>query len=535
VAISSAANNVEVPCRVVREVLEGSFCWASGLGWLGWDGARWQSTPDREVKEQVRQWAVRHYRTASRGATKALGRGDTATARALEALAKDWRITCSSGRLNAITGLASGIVLENGAAFDQQPDLLNCPNGVVDLRTGEIQPHDPALLFTKVAGCDYDPAATHPDWGKALQALPPEVQNWMQLRIGQAATGHAPDDDILPVCQGAGKNGKSTLFTGIARALGDFYTLVSDRVLLANPGDHPTELMELRGARFALIEETPEARKLDVQRMKKITGTTEITARLIAQNSVTFPVTHSMFITSNHRPMVEQTDHGTWRRLALVRFPFTFSGQNDDPGLRDRVKRDAAVQRAALAWIVRGARSWYASNRVTPNPPSVVAEDTGEWRAGSDLVLGYWGERLTPDPEAHIMATDLYADFTEWLEARGQRPWSERLLIDRFGEHQETERHRVMRKRIRRRDGLSRRFPGLTGDVAGQYWAVLRVRFQTETDQDAPPHTPSSSSSSVQAVQGSTGQSQVEALTRKTPGIPAHPTHALGFDLEQAS
>jgi DNA-directed RNA polymerase specialized sigma24 family protein len=126
-------------------------------------------------------------------------------------------------------------------------------------------------------------------------------------------------------------------------------------VLLANPGDHPTELMDLRGARFALIEETPEARKLDVQRMKKITGTAEITARRIAQNPVTFTATHSLFVTSNHRPMVDQTDGGTWRRLALVRFPFTFRGQSADPGLRDRIKRNMNVRRAVLAWIVEGA------------------------------------------------------------------------------------------------------------------------------------------------------------------------------------
>lgn len=421
-------------------------------------------------------------------AADALGRGNSGSTREYEGQTKGWKVALSQGRLNAILGLASGIVLRDGADFDQQPDLLNCKNGVVELCTGELRPHDPALLFTKVAGADYVPGLIHGDWMKALAALPPEVADWMQIRVGQAATGHTPEDDIIPICQGSGKNGKSTLFTGVARALGDFYTLVSDRVLLANPGDHPTELMDLRGARFALIEETPEARKLDVQRMKKITGTAEITARRISQNPVTFTATHSLFVTSNHRPMVDQTDGGTWRRLALVRFPFTFRGQDADPGLRDRIKRNMNVRRAVLAWIVEGAKRWYANEQVIPSQPQQVAEDTAEWRSGSDLVLGYWQDRLTPDPGSHVMATDLYNDFTEWLERRNQREWADRTFAERFEEHEQTQEADVEKKRVRGpRDGLSRRSPGLITTVEDRYMAWLGLRFRTPADVQEQP------------------------------------------------
>ena len=134
------------------------------------------------------------------------------------------------------------------------------------------------------------------------------------------------------------------------RALGNHAVLVSDRVLLASPDAHPTELVDLRGARLALIEETPEARRLNVTRLKKVVGTPEITARRIRQDSVTFPTSHSLVVTTNYRPRIEETDHGTWRRLALVRFPYTYRKPDEqlqsdldrrvDPGLRERVKTD---------------------------------------------------------------------------------------------------------------------------------------------------------------------------------------------------
>ncbi len=82
--------------------------------------------------------------------------------------------------------------------------------------------------------------------------------------------------------------------------------------------------MVFRGARFAYMEETPEARRLDVTRLKRIVGCGRITARLIGKDVVEFPETHTLFISTNYRPVVDETDHGTWRRLKRVTFPYTY-------------------------------------------------------------------------------------------------------------------------------------------------------------------------------------------------------------------
>jgi hypothetical protein len=293
---------------VANERLRGAYVWAKGLGWLCWDKKRWKAFTDKQVREQIRKWAIQKYKDTQQRAAEALSTGATEAVYPLEQTARSWRSVCSKHRLTGITDLAIGVLGCDAADFDQQPDLLNCPNGVVDLRTGKLRPHDPDLLFTKVAGIDYDPEATHSDLDKALEALPPDVAEYMQVRFGQAVTGHLAPDGILPFLQGGGANGKTTIAEGVRHALGDFYTLVSDRVILARPGQHPTELMELRGARFALIEETPEAGKVDVQRLKKLADTPQIEARHTHQNSVTFDATHS-FVRDHQLP----TDHRTNR------------------------------------------------------------------------------------------------------------------------------------------------------------------------------------------------------------------------------
>ena len=50
---------------------------------------------------------------------------------------------------------------------------------------------------------------------------------------------------------------RARLSTACGRRWPDFAVTLPDRVLLARNGDHPTELMTLRDARLAVMEEFP--------------------------------------------------------------------------------------------------------------------------------------------------------------------------------------------------------------------------------------------------------------------------------------
>jgi P4 family phage/plasmid primase-like protien len=476
--------------EVAQAVLLGRFRHNPGLGWMEWDGRRWDGgevATDR-VHETVRQFVdevERNYRAevAEQTATGALivdeieqqvpkeqrtkddGKpmkpGDVVqafgtkeqkaafdkaadAAQAANTQAEIWLNLLTAGHVASVAKLCRGMdgILTRAAEFDAHPDLLNCRNGVVDLRTGQLQPHDPELLITKLAGAAYDPTARSQLWDQALSAVHPDALEWFQIRMGQSITGHTPDDDAIVVSVGGGENGKTGVTIGIMRACGTYGRLISHRILIAHPGQHPTELMDLRGLRFALMEETPEEGRLNTHQLKMTIGTPQITARKMRHDDITFDTTHTLLVNTNHQPIVDATDHGTWRRLKALPWPYTFlppgvtpTKENERVGdrtLKPRLDTDEGVAAAALAWLVNGAVKWYAAGRISPADPAPVVEATALWRRVSDVGLRFAQENLIADPDRYITADVLRAQFNATLEAQGKHTWSAQTINERF-------------------------------------------------------------------------------------------------------
>jgi putative DNA primase/helicase len=544
---------------VAQELLSARFVWSPGDGWRRWSGRHWSRVTKEEVREEIKSALIRM-------ATRHVEGGNFEIVGKL----KPFLMRSKLDAVRDLAGAVPGIFVE-ASDFDAHPDLLNVRNGVVDLRSGELHPHEPELLLTKLAPVDYVPSAQHEDWEAALQALPTDVQSWYQLRIGQAATGHMTPDDVMVVQVGGGANGKTTVASAIRAALGDYFVDVTHRALLANPGDHPTELMAFRGARVAMIEETPEARRLSTVRLKQTVGTPTMQARYIARDNVTWKTTHSLFLSTNYRPEVEETDNGTWRRLALVSFPFTFrppghalneaaGERTGDPDLRARLQSATSGQlEAVLSWIVEGSVRWHLAGKDMGPLPERIATDTRAWRAESDLVMAYLDERLEFDSSAHVASTDLLADFNAWLAERGHRAWSDKTFSARFSSHTDLA-GRVTANRARRsQPGLSRpqQFWNLPGThTPERFRAWFGVRFASDNNQKQHPGTGGTAVSvapherplreptrsavpPVPPPLGSTGESSGRGQANQCtcgpgpanqhfPGCPASGSHALG-------
>lgn len=408
--------------------LEGRYLYvAKWRTWMRWDGRRWAVDDGESVYEFARRWVA-----AQRVAL--IDAGDTDN---------DKRALPYSNRtrLDNAVRMAQRMAAVQAAPdqFDTRRDLLNVRNGVVDLRDGTLGDHDPALMISKLADVDYVAQAAHPDFDQMLDALPPEVRDYAQRWAGYCTTGET-SEDVVMILDGAGANGKSTFLVAMQSALGEYAGPIDVRcVMKSEHEDHRTIYASLHGRRLATISELPEGGRLNVEKVKAISGGDTMVARRVYQDDFTWSPTHKLAFATNHRPVVGAADAGIWRRLKLLGFPYRYvEPDSARPGdrIRDnrlRARLEQPEQRTAmLAWLVAGAVEWYAHGLGTC---SAVESATDEWQRSQDTLARFISERLHLDPTLAISGSQLYAEYTSWCEREGHYKKSNTKFADDFYGH----------------------------------------------------------------------------------------------------
>lgn len=472
---SGALSDAKLSKRFAADALSGRVVYLGRRhGWRRWNGRCWEPVEESAIVGLAREYFIRwHAGAAKRGCSLDI----------LKALTS----RLSAAKLEAVVRLSKADVAADVADFDRHPDLFNAHNGVVDLTTGGLLAHDPALLLTKITPTSYVPGATHPDWTAALAALPDDCPEWFQHRCGQGITGHPPSDDTAVVTVGGGSDGKTVIYGTILVTIGQHGAQLSDRVLSSRPGDHPTELAEAEGVRFALIEELP-AGQLNVNRVKALVGTPDIKARRMYEDSRGFACLLSLFVTTNHLPQVVEAEHGTWRRLLHLAMPYRYVlppaelGRQDrraDEDLKARLRRgDSGQHEAVLAWLVAGARHFYAAgHRMTPAPASVT-EATAAWRRNEDRVYGFLDEHCALAADRYVHADELWQAYRDYATAQGRHPGNAAEFAKRLAEHDLIAKSGVTKRKKLAADHLlsTRRL----GPPTGSFHAWLGLAFKAD-------------------------------------------------------
>lgn len=416
-----------------------------GEKWYVWTGKVWRMDEGEayriacKLSSIIRQEMKDLERRAAE--TGMLGEGGKAK-ELIAALAKWSSKSEMKGAIEAALGLARKMLTVDAAVLNSHRGLLNCRNGVVDLRTGQLLAHDPTYFMTHLADVDYKPNADQTEWHRTLVQITREeheasmdwgtpVADFLQRWFGYCATGEV-NEQAFVVHWGDGANGKSTLLGTVSKVLGS-YAGVAPPGLITNVGkkgtDHPTGLASLMGLRMAVAHESGEGATLTDDVVKHITGDDRIAARFMAKDFFYFDPTHKIQLLTNHRPAIKGTDHGIWRRVCLVPYKAVFGSPEEvaagratavkDKTLTQRLAAPAALE-GVLAWMVAGAVAWYERGL---DAPEAVLEASKGYRESQDRVAQFVDECCEAGAEYEepmmIGPLGLYPAYSAWCKEAG--------------------------------------------------------------------------------------------------------------------
>lgn len=324
--------------------------------------------------------------------------------------------------------------------WDKDPELFGTANGVVNLRTGEFVENAPSHRISMKSNIKYIPGYRNDKWQKFLHDVTngdKEYEKYLQRLVGYSITGYS-NLDIIALMYGPPGTGKNTFIESIVKAAGEYSWPLDLSVISESNGISGNSdlyhIAELFNKRICWVDELPEGERLKENTMKKLSGSSLMSARSPGGRPFSFYLKAKTWISSNHRPPIN--DVAMWRRIKAL--PFVHSPAQMDPSLKEYLSDPERGQPAVLAWMIEGAVD-YLNNPAPGEDPigycRVVAESTEVYKKSEDRLGTFIEEELEVSPGLSTPMQAVYAKYISWAMARGERsgtmPQFQKQLGDR--------------------------------------------------------------------------------------------------------
>lgn len=474
--------------KVLYEVYKHRFVCVSikSNDWYEYKNHRWHkvdsgTTLRRAISEQLRDL----YNQKSGGSMGGIIDSGVETKENLEDLNKrrSMRVLSIATRLSDSNG-KDRIMKEAKELFyddtflnkmDTNPYLLCFKNGVIDFKEKIFRKGHPEDNISMCTNIDYVPLDS-----KAHQKIMDEINDFMNKLFPEKELCEYMWDHLASTLIGTstnqtfnmyigiGQNGKSVLVNLMEMVLGDYkgdvpLTLVTEK--RGKVGGLTPEIVELKGIRYAVMQEPSKGDKINEGIMKALTsGKDRLQGRApYMPQTITFLPQFKLVVTCNVFMEIKSNDHGTWRRIRAVPFKSLFT---KNPAAGDKEKPfqfllDEYIDEKFDSWKEVFAamlvdRAFRTNGMV--KDCSIVMEKSNEYRQSQDYISEFISDRITRDPNGKIKKMELNNEFTIWHAANygGRAPGPKDL-------------HEFMDKEF--------------GRQKNQAWSGAKIKYDSQDDE----------------------------------------------------
>lgn len=317
---------------------------------------------------------------------------------------------------------------------DANKYLLCFKNGVVDFKTKEFRTGYPQDYITKSTGIDYieyNQTAYNITISEIISFMEklfpdPSLNKYMWDHLASCLIG-TNLNQTFNIYRGSGSNGKSILTDLMSQSLGDYkgtvpITLVTEK--RSGIGGTSSEVIQLKGIRYAVMQEPSKDSKINEGVMKELTGGDPVQGRALYCESEIFEPQFKLVVCTNSLFEINSQDDGTWRRIRICDFSSKFIDENephtdDTPYVfvKDKSLKERLPTLAPIFMSILVKRAFETDGLV--EDCDIVKDASNKYRQGQDHLTGFVSDKIikTNNIEDTIKKTDLLLQFKQWFEA----------------------------------------------------------------------------------------------------------------------
>jgi putative DNA primase/helicase len=297
---------------------------------------------------------------------------------------------------------------------------LNLKNGLLDLNTGELRPHEPTFLSAVQLAVRFSPDATCP----AIERFVSEVFPSDALRLAYELAGWLLTPDTTwqkaVMLLGTGANGKGTYLRLLTAMLGAENV---SALSLQDISENRFAAAELFGKLATLCGDIPAKALESTSTFKAIVGEDPIAAERKYGDPFSFRPFARLMFSANEPPPAADGSHAYLRRWLPVPFPRQFADIEADKDLDAKLQRPEELSGLLNLAIVAYEEVRERGAFTTAASLQAAARD---FHASVDPVAAFLGERAQADPNGQTGKPNLYTAYKAWALTNGHKPLSAR-------------------------------------------------------------------------------------------------------------
>ena len=296
-------------------------------------------------------------------------------------------------------------------------NLINLKNGMFDIETKKLLPHDRKYLSTIQLDIEYDKNAKCPLFKEFLIDIFNKDKSL--CRVVQEIMGYTlyPDTPTHKffLFYGSGANGKSVLLNIMLALVGKGnYTTLSIRDL-----SRTFARIEIKDKSLLCSSENESlsGKGFDSQYLKAISGGDEINAEHKGKPMITFKPFCKMIFSLNTLPNISDRTEGFMRRLVIIPFENSYSIDDGtaDIHLEEKLKEElSGIFNLAVKGLNRLKKNDFRFTKCEK-----IDVYLKEYELSINPYMEFWNERIefiSDSSEQRTRKSDVYNEYIKWAE-----------------------------------------------------------------------------------------------------------------------